>query len=103
MIQSQDSLAMIRKLFFQGLLVHCCIALSGQQLPDGFILEEIATGLNPTHMALAPDNRIYITEKHGAVRVVENDVLQEQAYLLLEVEDFNERGLQGLAFQKRPL
>lgn len=67
-------------------------------LPPGFVEVPVATGLDPTAMAQAPDGRIFIAEKYGAVRVVENDVLLPDPFILLAVDNDNERGLSGIAF-----
>lgn len=67
-------------------------------LPPGFVEVPIATGLDPTAMAQAPDGRIFITEKYGAVRIVENNVLLPDPFILLPVDNYNERGLSGIAF-----
>lgn len=67
-------------------------------LPPGFVEVPVATGLDPTAMAQAPDGRIFIAEKYGAVRIVENDILLPDPFLLLVVDNENERGLSGIAF-----
>lgn len=68
------------------------------KLPPGFIEERIAEGLDPTTMAMAPDGRIFIAEKDGKIRIIENGHLLEDPFLSIEVDNFNERGLGGLAF-----
>jgi glucose/arabinose dehydrogenase len=67
------------------------------QLPAGFARYEIARDLNPTDLAIAPDGRVFITEKDGLVRIVENGVMLADPFLILEVEDFNEQGLGHIA------
>ncbi len=74
------------------LFLFACTMLSGQ-LPDGFIREQLATGLNPTSIVVAPDGRIFITEKHGEIRIVRDGQLLNDPFLKLEVDDSNERGL----------
>jgi len=74
-------------------LSFCFAGISSAQLPAGFIRERIATGLNPTSMVLAPDGRIFITEKNGKIRVIRDDRLLDEPLLSLEVDDSNERGL----------
>ncbi|HKK73831.1 MAG TPA: PQQ-dependent sugar dehydrogenase [Saprospiraceae bacterium] len=84
------------------LLLFAFLALSlntqAAKLPPGFIEERIAQGLDPTTMAMAPDGRIFIAEKDGRIRIVENGVLLEDPFLEIAVDNFNERGLGGLAF-----
>ncbi|MCY7329696.1 MAG: PQQ-dependent sugar dehydrogenase, partial [Saprospiraceae bacterium] len=74
------------------------IALSAAVLPPGFVEVPLATCLDPTAMALAPDGRIFITEKYGAVRIVENGQLLPDPFVQLNVDNYNERGLSGIAF-----
>lgn len=71
--------------------------LFAANLPPGFVEVPLATGLDPTGMAQAPDGRIFITEKYGAVRIVENGVLLPDPFILLAVDNYNERGLSGIA------
>ena len=67
--------------------------LASAQLPEGFIREKIATGLNPTSMVMAPDGRIFITEKDGSVGIIKNNVLLDEPMVRIDVDDSNERGL----------
>ncbi len=70
---------------------------SQAQLPAGFVQYQIAEGLNPTDMAVAPDGRVFITEKNGLVRVVENGAMLHDPFLVLAVDEYNERGLGHIA------
>ncbi len=80
-------------------LSGCCFLQSVfAQLPAGFIRERIADGLNPTSMVMAPDGRIFITEKNGVIRIIRDDQLISEPFLSLEVDDSNERGLGHLVF-----
>lgn len=67
------------------------------QLPEGFTQEQIVTGLDPTAMTIAPDGRIFITEKSGKIRIVRNGQLLPDPFLIISVDNFNERGLGGIA------
>ena len=68
-------------------------------LPAGFSETRVATGLlSPTAMAIAPDGRIFVAEKGGALRVVKNNALLAQPFLTLSVSTSDERGLLGAAF-----
>ncbi|HZA46261.1 MAG TPA: hypothetical protein VE568_13315 [Rubrobacter sp.] len=43
-------------------------------LLPGFTQAQVATSLQgPTHMAFAPEGRIFVTEQNGALRVVEEN------------------------------
>lgn len=64
---------------------------------SGFLAQKVASGLvNPTAIDIAPDGRIFITEKSGKVRIIENGVLLPEPVLSLKVDEYNERGLGGI-------
>lgn len=66
-------------------------------LPRGFVLEEMTADLHlPTSMAFAPDGRIFVTEKSGAVRILEHGILVETPFYQVETEIPNERGLHSI-------
>ncbi len=69
-------------------------------LPPGFSVETVIDGLSlPIAFDVARDGRIFVAEKSGRVRVVENGVLLEEPFIDLshEVNDDQTRGLMGLA------
>ena len=70
----------------------------GEELPAGFVLEEEFVGglVKPTDLKFAPDGRIFITEKRGTVRIVENGGLLEEPFYTVATQDPYERGLAGL-------
>jgi glucose/arabinose dehydrogenase len=73
-------------------------------LPYGFYEEQIVGGLSlPTSFAVAPDGRIFITEKKGRVRVAVDGVLQDDPFIDLtsEVNSSADRGLMGVAVHPR--
>ncbi|MGL4648168.1 MAG: PQQ-dependent sugar dehydrogenase, partial [Caldilineaceae bacterium] len=73
-------------------------------LPSGFSEEQIVGGLKlPTSFAVAPDGRIFITEKKGMVRVAVDGVLQETPFIDLtaEVNSTADRGLMSVAVHPR--
>lgn len=63
------------------------------QLPTGFIKFPVAENLNPTSFVIGPDGRIFITEKNGLIKVVENGEVLSEPLLRIEVDNANERGL----------
>ena len=68
-----------------------------------FTLAPVVTGLNfPVAMAFAPDyavtERIFYTEKSGAVRIVQSGALLPQPFLTVTVTSNGERGLLGICF-----
>jgi glucose/arabinose dehydrogenase len=85
------------------LAATCCLlwlpTARAATLPAGFSETRVATGLaSPTAMAIAPDGRVFVTEKGGALRVVKNDALLAQPFLSVNVSTQSERGLLGVAF-----
>lgn len=80
-------------------LLTLCLPLSLlAQLPEGFVQELLADGLDPTGLSIAPDGRVFVVEKKGRILVVENDQLLETPFLDIEVDNENERGLQSMVF-----
>jgi glucose/arabinose dehydrogenase len=74
--------------------------LAPQSLPSGFALEEVVGGLNQgVAFDFSADGRIFIAEKGGVVRVVENGRLRPGPFIDLsrEVNAYNARGLLGFA------
>ncbi len=65
-------------------------------------IETVLTGLRRPVFATAPsgDDRLFIVEKAGYVRIMENDVLRSEAFLDIHdrVSGANEQGLLGMAF-----
>lgn len=66
-------------------------------VPAGFSETRIADGLSGTAMALAPDGRIFVCEKNGALRVIKNNALLATPFATLPVNGVGERGLLGVA------
>ncbi|MCC6461392.1 MAG: PQQ-dependent sugar dehydrogenase [Saprospiraceae bacterium] len=76
-------------------------------LPPGFAEIALAQNLNPTAMAAAPDGRLFLAQKDGRVLILHADgSLHQQPFLSLTVDNFNERGLEGIAlhpnFEQEP-
>ncbi len=66
----------------------------GITLPTGFVATQLADGLDPVGMYLAPDGRLFFTEKDGKVRIIKNDVLLATSFVdIPNVENYNEQGL----------
>ncbi len=86
------------------ILLTCLLSISylvpsqASTLPAGFAELLVAQNLDPTAMALAPDGRLFITEKNGKVRIVENGQLLPDPFIIIDVDNYNERGLSGIAF-----
>jgi len=74
---------------------------SAAMVPSGFTETPIATGLElPTTFAMAPDGRVFVSEKPGRLRVIENGTLLPTPFVDLtgKISDRGERGLLGIAF-----
>ncbi len=78
------------------LLVVGINPLQAANLPAGFIEIKLAEGLDPTRMVLSEDGRIFIAQKNGTILIIENDILLEDPFMILTVDNFNERGLTGM-------
>lgn len=78
-------------------LFICLNEPKAHELPPGFALLQIADGLDPVNMTLAPDGRLFFTEKNGRVRIVENGQVLLDPFIEIEVDNLNERGLSGIA------
>lgn len=64
------------------------------EFKPGFAAELITDQLDsPTSIAVAPDGRIFVCEKSGLVRVIEDGQLLPDPAVAIEVDDFGERGL----------
>lgn len=65
---------------------------------DEFKVETFVFGLVvPWDMAFAPGGRIYVTERPGRVRLIENGTLRREPYAVINVSDRGEGGLMGIA------
>lgn len=81
--------------------------LTATNLPFGFVEVKLADGLDAVGMALAPDGRLFVLEKFGQVRIIDSTgQLLPEPFLYLPVDNFNERGLDGIAippdFEQNP-
>lgn len=67
------------------------------QVPDGFRIETIATGLTgATALETLDDGRVLVCEQTGKLRVIKNGKLLKEPMLTVDVETYWERGLIGL-------
>ena len=64
-----------------------------------FVETQYVGGLDtPTAMAFAPDGRLFVAQKGGALRVVSSGVLLSTPFLSVLVDTAGEQGLLGVAF-----
>lgn len=62
-----------------------------------FEVDEVARGLEVVwDFAVAPDGRVFVTERPGRIRVIEEGVLRDDPWFDLEVEQREEAGLLGI-------
>jgi aldose sugar dehydrogenase len=68
-----------------------------------FRVETVAEGLEvPWALAFAPDGRIFVTERPGRIRILENGRLRAEPYLTIaDVEPSSESGLMDLSLHPR--
>ncbi len=83
--------------------------LQTQALPNGFVIEDVVAGFNAgVAFDFASDGKIFVAEKAGKVRVVQNNVLRSAPFadISAQVNNTHDRGLLGLAldpqFPSRP-
>ncbi|MEM7161378.1 MAG: PQQ-dependent sugar dehydrogenase [Bacteroidota bacterium] len=63
-------------------------------LPEGFTVETVVTGIqNSTSITISPDDRLFVTEKSGNIRVIQDGELLPDPLYSVETETFVERGL----------
>lgn len=68
------------------------------QLPPGFTDSVYRSGLSqPAAMAFAPDGRLFVAEKTGAIKVIQSGVIVS-TFATINVSSNSERGLLGIAF-----
>lgn len=92
----------MKRLLLFLLLLSLTIGVAAQapRLPDKFTETLYAGGISsPTAMAFAPDGRLFVLEKSGAVRVIDaNGTLLPTPFYTFSPATESERGLLGIAF-----
>jgi glucose/arabinose dehydrogenase len=82
-----------------SLILHFSYPISAATLPSGFTESQVVSGLsNPTAIAIAPDNRIFVCLQGGQLHVIKNGSLLSTPFVSLNVDSSGERGLLGIAF-----
>ena len=81
-------------------LLAACFWLTlsfGADFKPGFVEELVTDELTePTCLAAAPDGRIFVSEKAGKIRIIENGVLLPDPFLNIAVDVYGERGLSSI-------
>lgn len=81
--------------YFCFIVLLCSRTAGAQATPP---VETIATGLDtPWALDFAPDRRIFLSERAGRIRIIENGKLHTEPWITLEVAAVGEAGLLGLA------
>src|SRR4051794_31227319 len=72
-------------------------AAAAATLPDGFSDTLFVSGFSGrlTSMTFGPDGRLYVSEKQGAIRIVDDGALLPDPFLSLTVATDNELGLKA--------
>lgn len=94
---------MIKKLLF--LFIFSLLAFISKahnfSIKDGFTAELVTNNvINPTAIDIASDGRIFISEKSGKIKIIENGILLPNLFLNLAVDEYGERGLSGFILDK---
>ena len=81
------------------LLFFICLTPALAQVPNGFVQRQVARNLNPTRLTFAPNGRLFVADKGGAIlEIVTDRVAPEPFMTIANVDTYNERGLSGLCF-----
>ncbi len=90
----------MNNIFFIAILLLFSINANAQNpsLPNGFAQSLIADSLNPTAMAFDHHGNLFLAQKDGRILWLgEDGDLSPDPVLTIPVDDFNERGLAGIA------
>jgi len=81
-----------------ALALVCGVAYGAEVVPDGYELSVFADGFEqPVALAVAPDGRVFVGQKDGMVWIVESDGTAPALFATIDVFDFSEAGLLGIA------
>ena len=70
-------------------------------VPAGFEDTVVATGFYlPTSMEFAPDGRLFVTEKGGDIKIIENGNVLPTPFLTLPANTYSERGVESILFDQ---
>ncbi|MCA9253757.1 MAG: PQQ-dependent sugar dehydrogenase [Phycisphaerae bacterium] len=73
-------------------------AVAGSADADGFFVEVYTEGLNqPIALAWAPDGRLFVAEREGAIRIIDDGVLLDEPFVETGAFSEGECGALGLA------
>jgi glucose/arabinose dehydrogenase len=79
-------------------LVTPSLASLAANLPPGFVLTRLPDRpATSTAMVVAPDGRLFVCEKTGALRIFKHDVLLPTPFVTVDTDTSGEHGLDGVA------
>ena len=85
-------------LFFLSLPPALSYGGDPEIIAEGYKIEKFITGLNvPIALDFIDDDIFVIQKNDGMVRLIQNDILQDKPVLNLEVSNYGEQGLLGIA------
>ncbi len=88
---TQQIISLLLILLFHNILV-------AQSFPSGFSQVKVASISEGSAMAFAPDGRLFVCQKTGAIRIVKNGTLLSTPFLTLSVDINGERGVSSICF-----
>lgn len=93
-----------RSRFFRPLALACLAGAAwcpgeakAATLPAGFTETKLLGSINPTALEVAPDGRVFLCIKSGAVRIYKNGAWLDTPLLTVDADMSEERGLLGIA------
>src|SRR6266566_7508048 len=95
-----SGLKSILALVIAALLAFVSSRATAATLPPGFTEAQVGSNLSgsPTAMAFAPDERLFVCQQGGQLRVIKNGALLPTPFLAVTVDSSGERALLGVAF-----
>ena len=90
---------MNRTIWLAHFLLAMALPALSLALPAGFIAEILATGLDAVAVKVAPDGRVFFTEKKGDIRIWKGDRILAAPFVDIsaQVDGTMEKGMLGLA------
>lgn len=83
------------------LLISFDVSSHDFTIKKGFANKLISNELiSPTSLDVAPDGRIFVTEKNGKIKIIENGKILSKSFVHIEVDGEGERGISGILLDK---
>jgi glucose/arabinose dehydrogenase len=85
-------------LVLSAVALACASSRAAENVPAGYELSTFASGFDqPISLAVAPDGRVFVGQKNGEVWTVDGVSPEPKLFLSIEVYNFSECGLLGIA------